>query len=169
MKALNFALLSILGTATIAVVPVMANPSLQLPENISRIEGTRDLNILQVEPTVVNERFYTSGACEHHQNIGNVLPPGAEIPDSDWPVKPAPAAVHTSAKKVETIAGPPALPSEMRMEGARDLNLIQVEPTVINESYYTSGRCERHQNIGTVLAPGSQIPDSDYPVPVKAR
>lgn len=58
----------------------------QLPEEIGRVEGARDLNIFQVEPTIINERFYTSGRSERHQFVGNVLPAGADIPDNDAPV-----------------------------------------------------------------------------------
>jgi hypothetical protein len=55
--------------------------SLGLPEEIGRVEGPRDMNIFQLEPTVVHERFYTSGNAERHQNISTTLPLGAPIPD----------------------------------------------------------------------------------------
>ncbi len=58
----------------------------RLPEEIGRVEGPRDMNIFQIEPTVLNERYYTSGRCERHQFVGNVLPEGAEIPDNDAPI-----------------------------------------------------------------------------------
>lgn len=58
----------------------------RLPEEIGRVEGPRDLNIFQVEPTVIDERYYTSGRSERHQFVGNVLPIGAPIPDNDAPV-----------------------------------------------------------------------------------
>ncbi len=58
----------------------------RLPEEIGRVEGPRDMNIFQVEPTILNERYYTSGKSERHQFVGNVLPAGAEIPDNDAPV-----------------------------------------------------------------------------------
>lgn len=57
-----------------------------LPEEIGRAEGPRDTNLIQVEPTVVNERFYTSGRAERKQFIGNTLPAGSAIPDTDGPV-----------------------------------------------------------------------------------
>ncbi len=44
-----------------------------------------------------------------------------------------------------------------RIEGARDVNMFQVEPTVIDERHYTSGRGERHQNTSPSL-PGSASP-----------
>lgn len=58
----------------------------KLPEEIGRVEAPRDMNIFQVEPTVIDERFYTSGRSERHQFVGNVLPEGADIPDNDAPV-----------------------------------------------------------------------------------
>lgn len=55
---------------------------LKLPEEISRVEGPRDTNILQVEPTVIDERYTNSGRSEHYQKIPGILPAGAPIPDS---------------------------------------------------------------------------------------
>jgi alpha-2-macroglobulin-like protein len=43
---------------------------LNLPEEIGRIEGPRDVNLFQVEPTVLDERRYTSGRSERHQKAG---------------------------------------------------------------------------------------------------
>jgi len=80
----------------------------RLPEEIGRIEGPRDMNMFQVEPTVLNERYYSSGRSERHQFVGNVLPEGADIPDNDAPVsasvvqhKPAstPAKVEPAKEK----------------------------------------------------------------------
>lgn len=77
----------------------------RLPEEIGRVEGPRDLNIFQVEPTIINERYYTSGRSERHQFVGNVLPAGADIPDNDAPIaagiqtKPASTPAKTEAAK----------------------------------------------------------------------
>jgi alpha-2-macroglobulin-like protein len=46
------------------------HPNLQLPEDIGRVEGPRDINLFQVEPTVIDERRYTSGRSERHQEPG---------------------------------------------------------------------------------------------------
>lgn len=54
---------------------------------LGRFEGPRDMNLFQVEPSLLNERYYTSGESEHHQFVGNVLPAGAPIPDNDGPMQ----------------------------------------------------------------------------------
>lgn len=46
------------------------------------------------------------------------------------------------------------------------MNIFSLEPTVLNEGYYVSGKAERHQNIGTTLPPGAPIPDIDDPTPI---
>jgi hypothetical protein len=50
--------------------------------------GDRDCNMFQLEPTVINERYYTSGKAEHYQKISPTLPPGAPIPDNEGPYAP---------------------------------------------------------------------------------
>jgi Flp pilus assembly secretin CpaC len=70
----------------VAVRPEIILPGtpgqLKLPEEIGRVEGPRDMNIFQVEPTVVDERHYTTGRAERHQKTSPTLPEGAPIPDS---------------------------------------------------------------------------------------
>lgn len=56
---------------------------LKLPEEIGRVEGPRDMNLFQVEPTVMDERHYTTGRSERHQKTSPTLPEGAPIPDSN--------------------------------------------------------------------------------------
>ncbi|MBS2007199.1 MAG: pilus assembly protein N-terminal domain-containing protein [Cyanobacteria bacterium SZAS TMP-1] len=71
----------------VAVRPEIILPGtpgqLKLPEEIGRVEGPRDTNIFQVEPTVLDERHYTSGRAERHQKTSPTLPEGAAIPDSE--------------------------------------------------------------------------------------
>lgn len=55
---------------------------LKLPEEIGRVEGPRDMNMFQVEPTVLDERHYSSGRSERHQKTSPTLPEGAPIPDN---------------------------------------------------------------------------------------
>jgi Flp pilus assembly protein, secretin CpaC len=69
----------------IAIRPEIILPGtpgqLKLPEEIGRVEGPRDMNMFAVEPTVVDERHYTSGRSERHQKTSPTLPEGAPIPD----------------------------------------------------------------------------------------
>lgn len=56
---------------------------LQLPEEIGRVEGPRDMNMFQVEPTVLDERHYTTGRAVRHQKTSPTLPEGVPLPDLD--------------------------------------------------------------------------------------
>ena len=56
---------------------------LKLPEEISRVEGPRDTNLFQVEPTVIDERYYTSGRAERYQKTSPTLPEGSPIPENE--------------------------------------------------------------------------------------
>jgi len=56
---------------------------MRLPEEIGRVEGPRDMNMFQVEPTVLDERHYTTGRSERHQKTSPTLPVGAPIPSTD--------------------------------------------------------------------------------------
>jgi uncharacterized protein YfaS (alpha-2-macroglobulin family) len=56
---------------------------LELPEEIGRIDGPRDMNLFQVEPSIVDERNYTSGRAERHQKTSPTLPEGSPIPDNE--------------------------------------------------------------------------------------
>lgn len=55
---------------------------LKIPEEVGRVEGVRDTNLFQVEPTVLDERHYTSGRAERYQKTSPTLPEGAPVPDS---------------------------------------------------------------------------------------
>jgi Flp pilus assembly secretin CpaC len=55
---------------------------LKLPEEIGRVEGPRDVDLFQVEPTVIDERQYTSGRAERQQKTSPTLPEGSPIPDN---------------------------------------------------------------------------------------
>ena len=71
----------------VAVRPEIILPGtpgqLKLPEEIGRVEGPRDMNLFAVEPTVVDERYYTSGRAERHQKTSPTLPEGAPVPDNE--------------------------------------------------------------------------------------
>ncbi len=61
--------------------PVSDSSQLILPEDNGRVEGPRDTNLFQVEPSRVDERHYTSGRDERHQKVepfgASFLPPPA--------------------------------------------------------------------------------------------
>jgi pilus assembly protein CpaC len=64
-------------------VIIPGNPGqLKLPEEISRVEGPRDTNLLQVEPTVLDERYMTTGRAERTFKLPGTLPTGSPVPDS---------------------------------------------------------------------------------------
>ena len=71
----------------VAVRPEIILPGtpgqLKLPEEIGRVEGPRDLNMFAVEPTVIDERHYTSGRAERHQKTSPTLPEGSPVPDNE--------------------------------------------------------------------------------------
>lgn len=56
---------------------------LKLPEEISRVEGPRDTNLFQVEPTVIDERYFTTGRAERYQKTSPTLPEGSPIPENE--------------------------------------------------------------------------------------
>jgi hypothetical protein len=84
MKKLAFASL-LCGGLLACTIPALADQT-RLPGEINGIENERDCNMFQVEPTILNEHYYISGKDERHQFVGNTLPAGAPIPDTDAPV-----------------------------------------------------------------------------------
>ena len=70
----------------VAVRPEVILPGtpgqLKLPEEISKVEGPRDTNILQVEPTVLDERYMRTGRSERTLALPGTLPADAPIPDN---------------------------------------------------------------------------------------
>jgi Flp pilus assembly secretin CpaC len=71
----------------VAIRPEIILPGLpgqlKLPEEIGRVEGPRDTNLFQVEPTVLDERHYTSGRSERYQKTSPTLPEGSPVPDNE--------------------------------------------------------------------------------------
>jgi Flp pilus assembly secretin CpaC len=55
---------------------------LKVPAELNKMEGARDTNILQVEPSTIDESQYRSGLVEKSLQLPNTLPIGAPIPDS---------------------------------------------------------------------------------------
>lgn len=76
-------------------------PPLRLPEELGRVEGPRDVNMFQVEPTVIDERRYSTGRAERHQKTSPTLPEGAPFPDGDGAL-----AQLSSVDKYAFNAGP---------------------------------------------------------------
>lgn len=155
---MNYKNIAVIATLlTIAATPALADNAKKVGGGLGRFEGDRDLNLFQVEPSIINEHYYTSGKSERSQYVGNVLPAGAPIPDNDAPApvqktqEPAKSEAPTPAKtdtatpaKSETSA--PKKSSSGRRSGER---------------YYTSGGAERHQHIGNTLPAGAPIPDNE--------
>jgi Flp pilus assembly secretin CpaC len=56
---------------------------LKVPSELNKMEASRDTNILQVEPSTIDEGQYRSGLVEKTFQIPNTLPTGAPIPDSN--------------------------------------------------------------------------------------
>ncbi len=79
----------------------------RMSSDIGRLDGPRDLNLFQVEPTVIDERHYTSGRSERHQQTSPTLPEGSPIPGNEGPA-PAPGQAPGKAR-IRTDFGPLAL------------------------------------------------------------
>lgn len=180
---MNYKNIATLATLlTLATLPALADNAKKVGE-MGRFEGNRDLNLFQVEPSIINERFYTSGKAERTQYVGNVLPAGAPIPDNDAPTPvqksaepaktPAPAksdaATNTqSTSKAESntkaelgnkteSTGKTEATAKADTKGKKQSSLRRLS----GERYYTSGAAERHQRIGNTLPEGAPIPDNE--------
>jgi hypothetical protein len=125
VKYADFALSGMLLISLVALAPAAKANQFKLPEELSRVESPRDMNLFALEPTVLNERYFTSGRCERQQYVGNVLPVGAPIPDSypetaklnvqHAPIPTAsspPSSLQQKAPASSTIAAPKAVPSK---------------------------------------------------------
>ncbi len=113
----NIALTLIALAFAASALPAQAD-SLRLPQEFGRMEGPRDMNLFALEPSILNERFYSSGKAERHQYVGNVLPFGAAIPDTDAPLcdqhekKSKPPATSSDAPKADESSAPVVKPGE---------------------------------------------------------
>ncbi|MBP6746521.1 hypothetical protein KA344_14885 [bacterium] len=79
MKIIALSLVTMAIASATAAQPASA-------KEFGRSEKAGDMNMLQVEPSIINERFYTSGKADRQQFCGKVLPAGAPIPDNDAPL-----------------------------------------------------------------------------------
>jgi hypothetical protein len=62
-----------------------------------------------------------------------------------------------------TAAQPASAKEFGRSEKAGDMNMFQVEPSILM-SAFTSGKADRQQFCGKVLPAGAPIPDNDAPL-----
>ena len=98
--------------------PFFSSPMRFQYRAVGRIEGPRDTNMFQVEPTVVDERHYSSGRAERHQKTSPTLPEGAPIPDSDGAAaKPTPV----TAQKQPAQNGPSKSNGKISVDLAKSL------------------------------------------------
>jgi hypothetical protein len=127
VKYADFALSGMMLLSLLAAAPAAKANQFKLPEELSRVESPRDMNLFQLEPTVLNERYFTSGRCERQQYVGNVLPIGAPIPDS-YPetakvnvqhapgsaagASPASSSVQQQSPASATMSAPKAVPAK---------------------------------------------------------
>ncbi len=81
-------------------------------------------------------------------NRFGIMPPGQAMPFKSLRLKGASLA-EAEFKKSD----------EARASGPRDMNMFQVEPSVMDERHYSSGRAERHQMSSPTLPNGTPIPD----------
>jgi Flp pilus assembly secretin CpaC len=56
---------------------------LRVPDEISKVEGPRDTNMFQVEPTILDEGHMRKGRAEKSLQLPNTLPPGAPVPPNN--------------------------------------------------------------------------------------
>ena len=116
-------------------------------KDFGRTEKPGDMNMLQVEPSILNERFYTSGNAERKQYCGKVLPAGAPIPDNDAPLseqKPA-------AKGTKEITETPS-PSKSKEAAVGSSNSALGKNSAVTPTVPSSAPA--------VVAPASAVPDA---------
>ncbi|MDR3615437.1 MAG: hypothetical protein P4L53_17900 [Candidatus Obscuribacterales bacterium] len=90
-------------------------------------ESYEDLNLFQLKPSIINEKYYTSGRNERSQKTSPTLPPGAPIPDEDNYV--IPSVKSGEAKDTDTAATSTELHSALI-----DSSLAQSLPTWSKET-----------------------------------
>jgi hypothetical protein len=146
MKKSRLALALLAPLSFAAAVPCVFADQFRLPEEIGRIEAPRDMHLLQVEPTILDEDYYTRGGAERHQFIGNTLPAGAQIPDSDYPVP----AVGPHGAVTGMKSAPQAVPSA-------------AAPAVINGSGSMSSRSAGSSASSTTSSTSSNSSTSTSP------
>lgn len=158
------ALLLLVGTA------VGAQTEQPKKTGLGHMEGPRDMNIVQVEPSVINERYYTRGDAERHQYIGNVLPAGAPIPDVEEPLSKQVNKTKSDGKgsggKAE-IKGrsdaetDKATATEHKTEGNSPASSASTKTSAKIKGKKKADIFDRHQFVGNTLPAGAPIPDNE--------
>jgi len=118
----------------------------RLPEEIGRVEGPRDVNLFQVEPTVLDERYFSTARAVRQPKTSPMMPLGSDL--GDWYSAESKLVIPPQAQTFARTAVQP-----------RDTNQFQVNPTVIDERRYSTGRSERHQKTSPTLPEGAPFPD----------
>lgn len=136
---------------TNVISPTKPGTQLKPSEEIGRVEGPRDTNMFQVEPTVIDERHYTSGRAERHQKMSPTLPEGAPIPDSPG---------------VSTTAIPGSTTSTDTTITPQDKPTFGIQPTVLDERVCGTGRAERQQKTSPTLPEGATVTGTTTAAPL---
>lgn len=111
----------------------------------SNMEGPRDMNIFQIEPSIIHERHYTRGDAERSQYIGKVLPAGAPIPDVDEPLARQEKTVEKS--QADKTPAQPAIATPASVPDNK---------SVSKSTFYLNNK-----HMSPTLPAGAPIPDSE--------
>jgi hypothetical protein len=115
--------------AAVIVAPGINKPAVAADKGTSATDAPRDMNMFQVEPTVIDERYYTSGRAERHQKTSPTLPAGSPIPDN-----------YTGTSYPYSVQGVPgeAPKTEVRKEAVKSsveasTSAGKIEPSVLSQ------------------------------------
>jgi hypothetical protein len=118
----------------------------------SNMEGPRDMNMFQIEPSIIHERHYTRGDAERSQYIGKVLPAGAPIPDVDEPLAKQEKSVEKS--QADTTPAQPAIAAPESISNSKS---VSNNKSISNNksTFYLNNK-----HMSPTLPAGAPIPDS---------
>lgn len=139
--------------ALIAISSCFMSSTQVFADDKAGAEVYRDTNIFEVEPSIINEKYYSSGENVRHQNVGKVLPYGAEIPRNNdaEPIKEeAPRKTQTHLKHFWS-----------KLKSKDDIQTLESKPAQQAQDGKQSDSGLHHQFVGNVLPPGAETPDKD--------
>ena len=122
--------------------------SQQVYANPERAESDKDTNVFQMEPSVINEKYYSNGENIRHQNLGKVLPYGAEIPSNDKATtieQEPPRKAQTNISHLWTMIKNSDKGTKSNTPGALRFSNTKIE----TEIPLQSGTCDLPQAAGT--------------------